>query len=71
MKYEVTYTLTRTASFDVEIEADSADEARRIAEGYADEYEGGCDWDNVVLNGILDLDSDCGWDTSVTDITVE
>lgn len=73
MKYEVTYTFNRTASYDVEIEAESAEQARLIAESQADDYENcniGCR-SNVVLDAILELDSNCEWDTSVTDISVE
>lgn len=69
-KYTVTYTITRTACAEAEIEADSKEEAERIAREHMDGYNGGGDY-NFILDLILDLDSYCGWDTEVTDIEVE
>ena len=69
-KYEVTYTLTRTACVDEIIEADSMEEAELIARNHMDGYNTGKDCDHIN-DFILDLDHWCGWDTEVSDVQVD
>ena len=54
-KYEVTYKFSRVGYYDVKIEADSPEDAKRIAEEVADDPD-------KFIDYILDMDSNCLWE---------
>ena len=66
MKYTVTFTITKTACADAVIDAKAQDEAIRIAHEHAYAYMHGND--ELINDIVLELDSNCEWDTDISDI---